>query len=737
VVTALLLTSTLPLVVAAVLAGGHAHHLARQNAVSRARARSEHIAYKVDEFHHRFKDEAHRLAGWRVFEDYAARPAEARPQYLRDDLDKNAGVGSIWRALAVTDRSGGFKSPSHRGAYRALALLTPDGDVLRQAGIARHRRLRRPGLKLDLNRPLYHYLRRAAREQRPTVSGLYYAPEVRGGPAPVVAYAEPVFGADGRTALLAVLWVDATRLWDLLAGERLDNSSVCLLDEHGIRIWQSDDPTLRFRPAGRLPAAELDALVKDGHLDRPPRQRTADLLGDVVPCPELFERARAGTPAEEPEGFEAQAGRDGGTPTIGVASRLRHAPWTVFYLTPRSQLTGPVRAAVWPILLACGALVLLALVVGLLHARALLRPVRALSRAMTALGGGDLAARAPDLGWDELGRLGHGFNTMAAALQAGITAQKRAEEELRTAKEAAEAANLAKSQFLANMSHELRTPLTAVIGYSEMLMEEARDRGQAGLLPDLEQIHAQSQHLLALINDLLDMSTIEAGKVQLHAEDFALADVVRELASTAAPLAARGGNALEVRADGDLGRMHADPTRLRQCLLNVLGNACKFTERGTVRLEAGRAAEGGEDWVTFRVSDTGIGMTPEELARIFQAFTQADLSSTRKYGGSGLGLAITRRLCRMMGGDITAASEPGKGSTFTLRFPAVCRKPGPEAPRPARQAVPTAPGASTVPAADDAPAARDLLRRAMEEDGWAVAEAAPRAEHPARARHDS
>jgi CheY-like chemotaxis protein/nitrogen-specific signal transduction histidine kinase len=310
-----------------------------------------------------------------------------------------------------------------------------------------------------------------------------------------------------------------------------------------------------------------------------------------------------------------------------------------------------------------------------------------------------------------------------------LTSRKRHEEELRRARDAAEASNRAKSQFLANMSHELRTPLTAIIGYSEILQEEVREGGQEEMLPDLEQIHAQSRHLLSLINDLLDMSKIEAGRVELYLESFEVAAVVRDLAGTVQPLMARGANTLEVDAPPDLGTMHTDLTRLRQCLLNLLSNASKFTQNGVIRLTVSRSSDEGEDWVTFRVSDTGIGMTAEQQQKLFQAFTQADLSTTRKYGGTGLGLAITRRLCEMMGGEIAVESTPRQGSTFTVRLPATARRPAPEVapPRPRLDTpmpTPLPDGQNTVLVADDDPAVRDMLSRVLTKEGFHVATAA-------------
>src|SRR5438132_614519 len=242
--------------------------------------------------------------------------------------------------------------------------------------------------------------------------------------------------------------------------------------------------------------------------------------------------------------------------------------------------------------------------------------------------------------------------------------------ELDKAREAAEIANRAKSQFLANMSHELRTPLNAIILYTELLRDEATDRGLEDFLPDLKKIHGAAKHLLALINDVLDLSKIESGKLELVLETFDVQAMIRDVVTTIQPLAEKNANRLQVHCPDDAGSMHTDLTKVRQSLFNLLSNACKFTEGGTVHLEVARE-EQDRSWLTFRVTDTGIGMTPEHLSKLFQPFSQVDPSATRRFGGTGLGLAITRHFCEAMGGDITVESKPGDGSTFTIGLPAV------------------------------------------------------------------
>ena len=293
--------------------------------------------------------------------------------------------------------------------------------------------------------------------------------------------------------------------------------------------------------------------------------------------------------------------------------------------------------------------------------------------------------------------------------------------ELLAARKASEAANHAKSQFLASMSHELRTPLNAIIGYSEMLEEEAAERGHGGYVPDLQKIRSAGRHLLALINDVLDLSKIEAGKMELHLETFELRPAIDAVAATVAPLIEKNENTLALDLADTLGVMRADVTRVRQVLFNLLSNASKFTEHGTITLHARRESGDAGGTIVLTIEDTGIGMTPEQLGRLFQAFSQAEASTASKYGGTGLGLAISRKICEMMGGEITVASTPGQGTVFTVRLPAEVRDPA----EPVLSA-PLMPAgeAGTVLVIDDDPAARQLVARMLNKDGFRVLEAA-------------
>jgi PAS domain S-box-containing protein len=289
------------------------------------------------------------------------------------------------------------------------------------------------------------------------------------------------------------------------------------------------------------------------------------------------------------------------------------------------------------------------------------------------------------------------------------------------AREIAETASRTKSVFLANMSHELRTPLNAIIGYSEMLAEEAEDLEQTDFIPDLQKIQGAGQHLLTVINDILDLSKIEAGKMELYLEPFSILDMIRDVIDTIQPLVEKNANILTVDCAQDIGSMRADLTKVRQALFNLLSNATKFTKKGSIALHAARETIDNVDWVTFSVRDTGTGITPEQMRSLFEVFTQAETSTARKYGGTGLGLAITKHFCQMMGGDIIAESEFGVGSTFIIRLPSYVIAPktlsgaGTEAQFEAVRA-----GTGSVLVIDDDPDIHALITHYLTKEGFQV-----------------
>lgn len=308
------------------------------------------------------------------------------------------------------------------------------------------------------------------------------------------------------------------------------------------------------------------------------------------------------------------------------------------------------------------------------------------------------------------------------AVYTDVTELQHRQAQLEAAKEEADRATQVKSEFLANMSHELRTPLNAIIGYSQILQEDATDSGNTDTIPDLQKIENAGNHLLHLINDILDLSKIEAGRMEVYVETFNVASLVRDVETLVAPLAANNRNELVVECPPDIGELSSDVTKVKQALLNLLSNATKFTQGGTVTLKVQRTSGAAGHKLAFSVTDTGIGMTEQQMSRLFQAFSQADNSTTRRFGGTGLGLAISRSFARTLGGDLTVSSEPGKGSCFTLTLPADPPKPKDEAAvgLAAAEPVPEQGSAPRVLVVDDDPSAGHIIGSHLAREGYSL-----------------
>ena len=380
----------------------------------------------------------------------------------------------------------------------------------------------------------------------------------------------------------------------------------------------------------------------------------------------------------------------------------------------------------WLILIAAASLILAGLIVWLFVLRYVVRRLTELATSMLAIARGELATPIPTPGRDELGDM----SRTLAVFRDNARDIRAARDEAEKARAEAEAASRTKSAFLANMSHELRTPLNAIIGYSEILVEDATDSGDDATVGDLQKIQGAGQHLLGLINGILDLSKIEAGRMDVYLEQIYLARLVDEVRAIVEPLVKKNGNKLVIECPPDIGSMRTDLTKLKQSLINLLSNAAKFTQNGTVTLALSRAQTGSDQArFTFHVSDTGIGMNEEQLGRLFQAFTQADSSTTRHYGGTGLGLTITRHFASMLGGTIEVTSKPGEGSSFIMVLPD----------HPIQAAAPTADTMTVAPAngngsgltvlvVDDDPTVHDLLAATLAKEGHRVLHARDGAE---------
>jgi signal transduction histidine kinase len=491
--------------------------------------------------------------------------------------------------------------------------------------------------------------------------------------------------------------------------------------------------------SGRLIAGP-PAAIKDltGYDQIPVPDGGTQPIGLQLGDPTIREIVREGT-------GEVQNVTIGGRQVFLGTAKLGDLGWRLGVVAPIDEVTGQsstvvaaiqegVTATVRSTIVAMLAFFVLALGGITLFSLRLTRPIEKLVQGTKAVASGDLSSELQIGGSDELSMLANSFNQMTEQLRV----QRAANEHARLV---AEQANKAKSEFLANMSHELRTPLTAIIGYSDLLQMQARAGGSLRT-EDIENIRGAGKHLLALINDILDLSKIEAGRMILDPDVFTVSPLVHEVVATIQPLAEQNGNTLVVRGIEQGGLMYADVTKVRQVLLNLLSNATKFTKNGTITLAVGREKAGDTEWLTFQVSDTGIGIKPEQLHSLFQAFVQADASTTRKYGGTGLGLVLSQRLCAMMGGEISAVSEYGVGSTFTIRLPIILGEHPAAVEAFTRVQLAPTPSASEsanwvgslVLVIDDDPATCDLLTRLLTGEGFLVETAANGEEGHQKAR---
>jgi signal transduction histidine kinase/CheY-like chemotaxis protein len=476
--------------------------------------------------------------------------------------------------------------------------------------------------------------------------------------------------------------------------------------------------------------------------------------GKVIAHPDEGIILRKGYPGESIEQLEAGE-KIAATPE-GMASFTKNgkvwnaywaqAPltgWKVVLNVPESVILRPVDLMTHRLIAMIALTIALMIAFMVLIVRRVMNPVSSLTKAAEELEAGRFNRQMLDEAserQDELGNLSRTFQKMAREIASREqylqewnqrlenTVDERTKElkkitvEAEAARAEAEEANRTKSSFLASMSHELRTPLNAIIGYSEMLMEEAAESGTEEELGDLKKIHSAGKHLLALINDILDLSKIEAGKMELYIESFDVPSIVEDVVSTVQPLVEKNSNRLIVDCSKDAGTVRSDLTKVRQGLFNLLSNACKFTSNGEITLKVFRDSLEEKEWINFEVSDTGIGITPEQQKKLFQAFSQADSSTTRQYGGTGLGLNITRKFCQMMGGDVSVRSESGKGSTFTLRFPAEVKDPKEKPAAPPSAGIEDAallPGKNIL-IIDDDPTARDLIIRSLSKEGFQI-----------------
>jgi len=732
--TLLLAASILPLALTAIIEFRTARTLIRQSATALLRARATHLADRIDDFHLTFQRSAERLSRLPLPNAFC----QASPGERTKSISTAEAVLSVFR---------GTDPRTH-----VVALFDREGTVIAStlpATRGRNYRFRR-------------YFQ-AALAGSPVTSELFISVS-EAGAIPTIAYAAPMKATSGEVSCVALIVARGQEFWDLVSagdGTAGPGSYSVVFDQYGIRVAHSFKAAAIFHPAAPLDPATIDMFVSDKRFG----ERTRELLQSPIAAEEEFSRVRDGTAGEA---FRV-ASNANDLVNLAVGQRLQRVPWTLFFLVPERTLDAPVRQLIKETLSSNAAILLLAIVAGLFLARWTVAPVRALTSAADAIRAGDLTTTVPVDSGDELGRLGATFNTMVESLRGS---RHELEDKVRQRTEALKVANDAletrneelrlqadellvqrhelqlqredlevknrevqradklKSEFLANMSHELRTPLNAIIGFSELLMEEARQSLSPEHLKFVGDVLASGRYLLALINDILDLAKIEAGRVELHLEPVAPGEAVAEAVALVGPQALK--RAIEIRtqvaASGDV---LADRGKLRQVLLNLLSNAVKFSPDGSAMHVGADDAPGA---VRFWVRDEGPGMDETLLARLFQPFVQGESALVKRHQGTGLGLAISKRLIEQHGGTIEVASAPGSGSTFSFTIRTVAAT-APWAAG-AIRSLPAVPAPAIAPAAqvdgkgrplvllieDDAATVR-LVRAYLHDAGYDLAEA--------------
>jgi signal transduction histidine kinase/CheY-like chemotaxis protein len=719
--------STLPLLAGSAIGFVGMRRATRDTARSLLAARADQLAGDIDSFHESYLTLVETLSRLPDVAAFCAAPPASRramAEELQQILDSFPAADRNYLGVHLADLSG-----------RVAAASNPEW------------------IGFDIS---FRSFFGAAARGKPVISDVFVTARV-GGRLPVIAYASPVRDPGGRVLAVAVALVRATAFWDVVqSGNGLagPGSYSELFDQHGIRIADSVSLAEVFRPTSALPAEAVEAMVAERRFG----EATRSLLQSPSRPPQELGRVLA-SPASAGELFRALS--PGGRATLGLARGLRNVPWTLLYLVPEETVEGPARRIFATALLVSATLMATALALGLAVARRILRPAAALATAADAIAHGDLGTRVRVEGEDELARVGRRFNEMAAAIQAsreeieGRVALRTAElrsanQELRAQKEELEAqreelrarqrqlevkteeaerADRHKSEFLANMSHELRTPLNAIVGFSDLLLDEARERLAERQVKYVEDVLASGRHLLDLINDILDLAKVEAGHLKRHLEAVEPGAAVSDAAALIQPAARRKRIAV-TEAVRTSRPARADRGRLQQVLLNFLSNAVKFSPEGST-VEVGAEADGPR--VRFHVRDQGPGIDADLAPRLFEPFVQGESPLAKKHQGTGLGLALCKRLVGLLGGTIEVRSTPGEGAVFSFTLPLADQ--APETPPPGRDGPEGSisllagkgrtsaerPGAGdTVLVVDDNRLSRQLARDVLEGGGWRV-----------------